>query len=438
MDSRAARTAAAHPRARMKRTEDPVSTNPTWTPAPRPGIIPLHPLTFGAILGRSFAALRHNPRVLLGFALGVQGLVYLLLIVGVAGIAFLSFSRLDTLQPGTDDFDAVTAGSTLITALSGLVLGLLAMAMQIVVQAVVVGEVAHAVLAEKLTLGALWRRVRPALGRLIGYAALVFVAIALLVTAVGAAIVFVGTVVAPALAVVLTILAFLAAIPLYLWLSTKLLLVPSTLILEGARIRGAVARSWRLVRGRFWPALGIIVVIGLLFGTISQVVSVPFSLLGGGLTTVFSPTGEPTTGAIVGLVITLGLTYVVTLLIQAVAVVVQATASVLIYIDCRMRHEGLDIDLLGYVEARDAGATHLPDPWTAHVGRPAPPRAAAPTAPGRPSPAYAGPPAPPAMPAPPRPPMPPAPSPGPVERPARSATDWAAPGAEVDGADRSP
>ena len=42
---------------------------PAWTPASRPGIIPLHPLTFGTILGRSFAALRQNPRVLLGFAL---------------------------------------------------------------------------------------------------------------------------------------------------------------------------------------------------------------------------------------------------------------------------------------------------------------------------------------------------------------------------------
>ena len=29
---------------------------PAWTPASRPGIIPLHPLTFGTILGRSLPA----------------------------------------------------------------------------------------------------------------------------------------------------------------------------------------------------------------------------------------------------------------------------------------------------------------------------------------------------------------------------------------------
>ena len=51
-----------------------------------------------------------------------------------------------------------------------------------------------------------------------------------------------------------------------------------------------------------------------------------------------------------------------TLLIQSVAIVVQSTATALIYIDCRMRREGLDLDLLAYVERRDAGATALAGP----------------------------------------------------------------------------
>src|SRR5688572_25379550 len=64
--------------------EGTVTAYPTWTPAPRPGIIPLHPLGFGTILGRSFAALRQNPRVLLGFALVVQTLAALLLAGAIA------------------------------------------------------------------------------------------------------------------------------------------------------------------------------------------------------------------------------------------------------------------------------------------------------------------------------------------------------------------
>ncbi|MDX2377052.1 glycerophosphoryl diester phosphodiesterase membrane domain-containing protein [Microbacterium sp. LRZ72] len=345
---------------------------PAWTPAPRPGIIPLHPLTFGMILGRSFSALRHNPRVLLGFALGTIGLVYLLLIAGIGGVAWLSYSRLDTVTPGTDDWDAITAGSTLITGLTAFVLGLLAMAMQIIVQAVVVGEVAHAAVAEKLTVGALWRRVRPAIWRLLGYSLLVFVAIAVFVAVVVGVVVLIAVTTSPLLAIPFSVLAVLGAIPLYLWLSTKLLLVPGALILERAGLFAAIGRSWRLIRGRFWPALGVIVLISLLFGTVSQFVSLPLSFAGSGLTTIFSPTGEPTSGAVIALIVTLGLTYIITLLVQAVAIVVQATASTLIYVDCRMRHEGLDIDLLSYVERRDAGVPDLADPWTMGIGRAAP------------------------------------------------------------------
>ena len=46
-----------------------VTAYPAWTPASRAGIVPLHPYGFGTILGRSFVALRHNPRVLLGLSL---------------------------------------------------------------------------------------------------------------------------------------------------------------------------------------------------------------------------------------------------------------------------------------------------------------------------------------------------------------------------------
>ena len=150
---------------------------PAWTPASRPGIIPLHPLSFGTILGRSFVALRQNPRVLLGFALVVQTLAYLVVLLAIAGVAFAAFSRLDTLQPGTEEFDTVLAGSIAITAIAGIVLGLGAGALGVIVQGIVVTEVAHAAVAEKLTLGGLWQQVKPVAWRLIGYAFLLVLAV---------------------------------------------------------------------------------------------------------------------------------------------------------------------------------------------------------------------------------------------------------------------
>lgn len=350
-----------------------MSAYPAWTPASRPGIVPLHPLSFGTILGRSFVALRQNPRVLLGFALVVQTVAYIVVLVAIGGVAWATFSRLGTLRPGSDDFNTVMAGSVAITAIAGILLGLAAAALSTIVQAVVVVEVTHAVVAEKLTLGAIWRQVKPIVWRLIGWGLLValvvvavFLVLGLLLFGLGAA--------SPPAAVGIGIVLLLAAIPLGWWLSIKLLLVPSIIIVEHATIGQAIPRAWRLVRGRFWSSLGVVFLISMTFSVVAQVVSIPFSFLSAGLTTIISPTGDPEVGAIIGGIVTLLITYAVLLLLQSVALVVQATGTALIYVDCRMRHEGLDFDLLAYTERRDAGEQNLPDPYRQNVGRAIGPR----------------------------------------------------------------
>lgn len=345
---------------------------PAWTPASRPGIIPLHPLSFGTMLGRSFAALRQNPRVLLGFALVVQVLAYLVVLAAVGAIGFASFSRLNTLTPGSEAYDAVTAGSTAITLIAGLVLGLAAGALGVIVQGIVVTEVAHAAVAEKLTLRALWRQVKPVAWRLIGYSLLVMLAVVAAIAIVTFAAIGIGIAAGP-VAFVLVIPVVLASIPLTLWLTIKLLLVPAAIILERATIRGAIARSWTLTRRRFWPALGVIVLISLVFGFVAQAATFPFAFLGTGLGAIVAPTGSDE-AAIIGVIVSVLLPQAVSLLIQSVAIVVQSTATALIYIDCRMRHEGLDLDLLAYVEKRDAGVADLPDPFRQNVGRVIAPR----------------------------------------------------------------
>jgi hypothetical protein len=350
-----------------------VTAYPAWTPASRPGIIPLHPLSFGTILGRSFVALRQNPRVLLGFALIVQTLAYLVVLVAIGAIGFAAFSRLDTLQPGTEEFDTVFAGSIAITVIAGIVLGLGAGALGVIVQGIVVSEVAHAAVAEKLALGGLWQRVKPVAWRLIGYALLLVLALLIGIGLVALAAFGIGTT-APLAGIGLTVVLGLAAIPLVWWLSIKLVLTPAVIILEQATIRQAIARSWTLVRGRFWVALGVIFVISITFSAVGQVISFPLTILSSGLTTIIAPTGDPDASAIIGMIVVLLLAQVLTLLIQSVAIVVQSTATAILYIDCRMRREGLDLDLLAYVERRDAGATVLSDPYLEHVGRSIAPR----------------------------------------------------------------
>lgn len=341
---------------------------PTWTPASRPGIVPLHPYGFGTILGRSFTALRHNPRVLLGFALVVQAVAYVVMTAGVGAVAAASFSRLDTLRYASDDYTAVFAGSTVLTGAATVVLGVLAGALSVIVQGVVVSEVAHAVVAEKPTLKAVWARVRPVVWRLVGYSALVVLA-GVVVVGVLAGVVALLVVSAVWVGILVGVLFVLALIPLYLWLSTKLFLVPSVIILERVGIGAGIARSWRLTRGRFWSTLGVIVIISLGFGALAQIVTIPFSLVGGLLPVIIAPTGADATGAIVGSVAVQIVGQLGVVLVQCIALVVQSTSAALVYVDARMRVEGLDHDLHAYVEARDAGATELVDPYLVGAGR---------------------------------------------------------------------
>lgn len=359
---------------------------PAWTPASRPGIVPLHPYGFGTILGRSFVALRHNPKVLLGFALIVQAVAYVVLTAAVGGVAIASFSRLDTVPVGGDDYDAILAGSAVITAATAFVLGIATGALSVIVQGVVVAEVAHAVIAEKPTLGAVWARVKPVVWRLIGYSALYLVA-TVVVIGVLAGIVALLVINVLWVGVAVGVLFLLGLIVLYLWLTPKLFLVPSVIILERARILPAIARSWRLTRGRFWSTLGVVVIISVAFSIVAQIISVPFSLVAGIVPGILAPTGEDPTGALVGVIAVQVVGQFGILLVQCIALVVQSTSAVLVYVDARMRVEALDHDLATYVEQRDAGAADLADPYLVGVGRiverPAPTPVGAP-------PAYAG------------------------------------------------
>lgn len=349
----------------------------TWTPAPRKGIIPLHPLTFGMLLGKAFAALRHNPKVLFGFAVVIQ-LVVVIATAGVMGVVlFTTFSRLETVSPSSPDFEAVFAGTIAINLLAGLIVGLASIAFTALMQGVVAAEVGYATIGVKATLRMLWRRMLPAFWRLAGFASLSVVALfgglAIVAGVIGALIAggLGGTPEMIGIVVLVVVLLGLAAIPLTVWLSTKLLLVPSILVLERARFREAFVRSWRLTRGRFWVAFGVTFLISLIMGLAMQVVSFPTAMLSSFLGTVIAPTGASEPSAVVGYVFALLAPQVLLLILQAIAIVVQSTGGVLVYLDCRMRYEGLDQALLSHVERRDLGLPEeqLGDPFAVDPSR---------------------------------------------------------------------
>lgn len=349
----------------------------TWTPAPKKGIIPLHPLSFGTILGKAFAALRHNPRVLFGFAVMVQLIVVLVTAALMGVVLFTTFSRLETLTPASPDFEAVLSGTIAINIVAAIIVALASVAFTAMVQGVVAADIGFAAIGTKATLRMLWRRMAPSFWRLAAYSLIlaaavfgVFTIAALLIVGLVAGGVASGTDVVGVVILVVVIFV-LGSIPLYIWLGTKLLLVPSILVLERARLREAIVRSWRLTRGRFWVAFGVTALIGIIMGTAMQVVSIPASFLSPMLIGIVAPTGDPEPSAILGMVLLALVPQILVLALQAVAQVVQSTGGALVYLDCRMRYEGLDHTLIAHVERREEGwdDDRLGDPYAVDPAR---------------------------------------------------------------------
>ena len=66
---------------------------------------------------------------------------------------------------------------------------------------------------------------------------------------------------------------------------------------------------------------------------------------------------------------------IVTSIVGAIGSVIQSAAVSLLYLDLRMRKEGLDLELVRFVEARQTGH-ELPDPYLPPAERAQPPAAA--------------------------------------------------------------
>ncbi|MEV7631278.1 hypothetical protein AB0N64_02595 [Microbacterium sp. NPDC089318] len=348
----------------------------TWTPAPKKSAIPLHPMTFGTILGRSFSALRHNPKVLFGFAVAVQFGITAIAVVVVVLVAGFAAARIASVPAGSPDQGPIIAGTIALSILVGVVLTLASVAFTSIVQGLVAADVSYAALGRKAPLRALWSRVRPAFWRLFAYALLQGVAALLWMLAIGGAAVAImaggdfadGSI---GVAIGLVVLLVLASIPLVVWLSTKLLVVPAALVLERATLGTALVRSWRLIRGRFWPALGVMFLIGAIMGLAAQVVSVPGSIVSGVIGGVMAPTGSTDESEVIGIIALTVLPQILVLAVQAITLVVQGTGATLVYLDSRMRYEGLDQTLIRHVERSALGVADadLGDPYAVDPAR---------------------------------------------------------------------
>ena len=324
-----------------------------WAPPPKPGLLPLRPLGFGTLLWAPFTALRRNPAPTFGSGLVVQLVSAIATAAVVVPFLIFTFSRIE--NAAAEDLDALTAGGVgglLLVMLVPIAISIVASAF---LQGVMVVEVATGTLGERLGFGALWRRAAKRIGPLLGWTAIVTLAV-LLVVALFVGVVVVGALTSPAalvVAIVATLLGGLGVVVLAAWLGTKLAIVPSIIVLEHAGIGTAVRRSWRLTNGYFWRTLGTLLLVALILNVAAQVVVQPISLVGTILAVLIDPNG--TGSGLTITIITTVVTLILSIIIGAITAVVQAALVAVIYVDLRMRQEGLDLELARTVELRDAG-----------------------------------------------------------------------------------
>jgi hypothetical protein len=326
-------------------------------------------MTLGTILGGAFQTLRRNPAATLAPALVLTVIVAVIQVLGSA--SFLSqylgtVSSLSTSDqaPSSSDLGGL-ASSVTGYAITTLLSSLLSLIVTAIVEAIVTVQVASSTLGSRLKLGGLWRRLRGRRGAVIGWAALTGAAVLLSVGIVLLGLVGIGAT-GPAgvgIAVILGLLLFAGFAVVFAWLWVKLGFVPAAIVLERTSIRASMRRSWRLTNGAFWRTFGIRLLVVAMVGVATSIITTPVSLLFSLGGVVLQPNGSTASSLTGTVLLSTIVTQGVTAIISAVGLVLSTATVALLYLDRRMRLEGLDLDLARFVERRSAGEQGLRDPY---------------------------------------------------------------------------
>lgn len=364
---------------------------PPPPPPPKPGVIPLAPLGVDHILGGAFVTMRRYAKPLFGLALA--GVVVLAaLTLGLQVLVFHSTKdQMDRMSAAPRSIDPTDLRTVLIAFgfvwAVGMLVSLVASSF---IQASSAATLHDAVLGRRVPLGAVWKRAWSRTPSVLGVTLLmgVFIAIPMALFA----LMFFGLMMAasngePFVPAGLAFLLLLLSGPLVLWLLVRFSFAPAAAVLEGASPLTALRRSARLVRGAWWRTFGITLLGGLIAFVVAIVVNVPFRFA--------MPTPQPYTAS-AQTSVSMSEVYVQMLPDLGPALVLSAIAGVfaqvffmvfmplvssLLYIDQRIRREGL-ADVL--VRAAGTGTPGGPGGPEAPGG---PGASGGPQAPGGPQPA---------------------------------------------------
>jgi hypothetical protein len=319
-------------------------TSPGWTPPPKPGVVPLRPLALGDLLDGAVQTMRQNPRVMLGLSAAVMAVAAVLstafILVGLPRMA-------SGIETADDRLQAEQVASLLTGGVISFLLPLLVQTLAtIVLTGILIVAVSQAVLGRRPTVGEVWGRARPRLLALIGLSllsALIVVLVMAVAIVPGVLLLVADRSVAGGLALAGGIvLAIVVAVLVYV----RLAFAAPALLLERLGVLTALSRSWRLVAGSWWRTFGILTLGAIIAAAINGLVQLPFSLVGNLVGALAGSGDAQSLGDVTsGMQIALVITNVGSVLASTVTAPFTAALTALLYIDLRIRREGLDVAL---------------------------------------------------------------------------------------------
>ena len=324
----------------------------------KPGIIPLRPLSIGDIYQGAFAAIKTNARTMFGFTAALLGVV---LVISIAtNYAIINLVLPNYLSPSSPYAAVFTSLSGSFSQLGGSLLQVLA---TVLLSGLIVVAVSRSVLGRVASSKEVWERTKSKFLPLIGLNIITSI-ISGLMMIIGIAVFFVllasvastaktETELFQGLGITLVGLLILMVISALVssYLSIKFSVASPAMVLENLGVFAAIGRSWSLTRGNFWRLFGI----NILTAIITSMVAGIFGGIAGALGAIFVVVGSSSPEDVIA---SLNTTYILTMVMSTIAqlLILPFTSSVnaLLYIDLRMRKEGLDVELRNAVAEQQA------------------------------------------------------------------------------------
>jgi hypothetical protein len=299
-------------------------------PALQPGIVPLRPLGLGEILDGAFKAIRANPRVMFGLSALVVTIA-----VAVESVVTWYVSGLVTgeLLDATTSVADAEFQATMVDGASQLAVAPVTALVTTILTGWLIVSVSRSVLGQQVTPGEVLRNKR--IWPVVGFTIALSLAAALAIGVLVGLVVLLARGSNEGLAVLVGLLGSVGLGILLIVVGVRTLLVAPAVMLEGKRLRPTIGRAWRLTKGSFWRLLGIYLLVNLLIGVITQFIVTPAALL---TTFIFDDPGNERFASIV----VLGIANIIALTLSTTYL---ASVVALLYIDVRMRREGLDVEL---------------------------------------------------------------------------------------------